>query len=504
MAASAAMTALLLLIVWTQAPAQSGGKKKGAPAKDKDAPKTHKVEAKPFKIELSVKGALEANEATWIAHHPMPTMNLPYAPGPMTVVKVAEHGANVKKGDLLIAFDTRKIDQAMQMLDAEAKVLTAGIKLAEQEQPPIERSLPVELELAERGKREADEDLTYFTKTSRAETEKRANNYVKFATFYFEFAKEQLRQLEKMYKANDLTEDTEQIILKRQRFFVEEAEHDLKSAQIERDHILKTVLPRKERMLQDLVVRQTHALERARTTLAPMVTQKQQTLVKMRFDLEKIQHGLEMLRKDRAAMTITAPADGIVYYGKLSKGQWDAAAAEAAKLVPNGSVMPDEVFMTILSPRPTLVRLQVDEKDLHLVKLGLEGKAQMTFDPERKLPARVLKVAGVPASPGKFEALVKLDPGQATDLMPGMGCTVKFVPYSKKDAVVVPAAAVFEEDDKNFVEVMKDGKREHRPVTVGRSNDGHTEILQGLRSGEEILLERSTEKKASPAAGSEE
>src|SRR5438445_10914047 len=123
--ASIAVTAYLLGIGWTQAPAQSGGKKKGAPAKDKDkdAPKTHKVEAKPFKIELSVKGALEANEATWIAHHPMPTMNLPYAPGPMTVVKVAEHGTNVKKGDLLIAFDTRKNDQAIQMLNAETKML---------------------------------------------------------------------------------------------------------------------------------------------------------------------------------------------------------------------------------------------------------------------------------------------------------------------------------------------------------------------------------------------
>src|SRR5207245_1363122 len=127
LAASAGLIVALLGIVWTQAPAQTGGKKKGAASKDKDAPKTHKVEAKPFKIELSIKGALEANEATWIAHHPMPTMNLPYAPGPMTVVKVAEHGANVKKGDLLISFDTRKIDQAIQMLESEAKVLTAGI-----------------------------------------------------------------------------------------------------------------------------------------------------------------------------------------------------------------------------------------------------------------------------------------------------------------------------------------------------------------------------------------
>jgi HlyD family secretion protein len=517
LATAAALIAVTLGMAWTQAVAQRDGdkqrepdkKKKETPRKDKDkdksaAVKTHKVEEKPFRIELSLKGALEPREATWIAHHPMPTMNLPYSPGPMTIVKVAEHGAKVRKGDLLISFDTRKIDQAIHMLEAEQRVLAAGIKLAEQEQPLLERSVPIELELAERGKRDADEDLGYFLKTARAETEKRANNYVKSAAFSYEFAKEQLRQLEKMYKANDLTEETEQIILKRQRFYVEEAANDLKSAEIERDYVLKTILPRKEKILQDSVVRQTTALDKARTTLAPSVSQKQQTLAKMRFDHDKIQAGIDMLQKDRAAMTITAPADGMVYYGKLSKGQWESASASAAKLVPNGSVSPDEVFMTIVSPQPSLVRLQVDEKDLHLLTPGLEGKAQMVFDPQRKLPAQVTNIARVPAAPGKFEILVSLKPGQADDLMPGMACTVKLVPYAKKQAVVVPAAAVFEEDDRTFVEVMKDGKHEERTVTVGHTHDGQTEIRTGLRPGEEILLERFTEKKSVPAAGGDE
>jgi HlyD family secretion protein len=521
LATAAALIAVTLGMVWTQAAAQRDGdkqrepdkKKKETPRKDKDkdkdkdksaAVKTHKVEAKPFRIELSLKGALEPREATWIAHHPMPTMNLPYSPGPMSIVRVAEHGAKVRKGDLLISFDTRKIDQAIHMLEAEQRVLAAGIKLAEQEQPLLERSVPIELEQAERGKRDADEDLAYFLKTARAETEKRANNYVKYAAFSYEFAKEQLRQLEKMYKANDLTEETEQIILKRQRFFVEDAANDLKSAEVERDYVLKTILPRKEKTLQDSVVRHGTALDKARTTLAPAVTQKQQALAKMRFDHDKIQAGIDMLQKDRAAMTIKSPADGIVYYGKLSKGQWESASASAAKLVPNGSVSPDEVFTTIVAPQPSLVRLQVDEKDLHLLTPGLEGKAQMVFDPQRKLPAQVTNIAKVPAAPGKFEILVFLKPGPADDLMPGMACTVKLVPYSKKQAVVVPSAAVFEEDDKTFVEVMKDGKREERTVTVGHTHDGQTEIRTGLRAGEEILLERSTDKKSAPAAGADE
>jgi hypothetical protein len=51
---------------------------------------------------------------------------------------------------------------------------------------------------------------------------------------------------------------------------------------------------------------------------------------------------------------------------------------------------------------------------------------------------------------------------------------------------------------------MKDGKREERTVTVGHTHEGHTEILNGLRAGEEILLERSMEKKSAPAAGGDE
>src|SRR5262249_39309872 len=160
LATAAALIALTLGMVWTQAAAQRDGdkqregdkKKKETPRKDKDkdksaAVKTHKVETKPFRIELSLKSALEPREAQRIVQHPMLTMNLPYSPCPMTIMKVVEHGAKVRKGDLLISFDTRKVDQAIHMLEAEQRVLAAGIKLAEQEQPLLERSVPIELEL---------------------------------------------------------------------------------------------------------------------------------------------------------------------------------------------------------------------------------------------------------------------------------------------------------------------------------------------------------------------
>ena len=118
---------------------------------------------------------------------------------------------------------------------------------------------------------------------------------------------EQLRQLEKMYKANDLTEDTEKIILKRHRFWVEMAEQFLKRAYIERDFVLKVVLPRKEKSLKEDAVKQALVLDKAHKTALPQVEEKDQTLAKTRRDLDRLRHALEVLRKDRAAMTIAAP-----------------------------------------------------------------------------------------------------------------------------------------------------------------------------------------------------
>ena len=114
----------------------------------------------------------------------------------------------------------------------------------------------------------------------------------------------------------------------------------------------------------------------------------------------------------------------------------------------------------------------------------------MTARPDLRLPAKVLQVSPVPAEPGKFETLVSLElPPDATGLVPGMACSVKFVPYAKKDALVVPTKALVETDEHSFVWVMAGGKKEKREVKPGHSTGDHTEILEGLREGETIVAD---------------
>ena len=131
-------------------------------------------------------------------------------------------------------------------------------------------------------------------------------------------------------------------------------------------------------------------------------------------------------------MTVHAPADGLVYYGRNERGTWPGAAAMSSKLRKGGAIMADEVFITVVAPRPLVVRTAVDEKDLHQLagRDELKGRAVPAADPEPVPAARLTSLTPVPREPGKFDVMadVELSPAAAL-IKPGMACTLKFTTY---------------------------------------------------------------------------
>jgi multidrug efflux pump subunit AcrA (membrane-fusion protein) len=465
----------------------------GPAAKDAAARKpTHKVEKGPFKVEVTCKGIVESSEMTEVVLRSEAWTQL-------TVLKAVEPGTRVQKGDPLVTMDFQKIDEAIRDLEASRNLAELAIRQTQEDLHILDKSVPLDLAAAERAKKVADEDLAQFLELDRPFAEKSAHFWVKSASNWLEYAKEELRQLEKMYKANDLTEGTEEIILKRQRDWVESATFYLKMAEFERDQVLKVTLPRREVSLTENARKQTVAWDKARNTLPLLLNQKRLDLEKLTYERSKATQRLEALRKDRDAMAVKAPAEGIVFYGKCVRGNWTTASTMEQALS-TGMLAPNQVFLTIVKPRPIFVRAVVEEKDLRHVRPGMTGKAVLVADADLKLPVTLERVSAVPVTPGNFDARLALDLGQETAaLMPGMACTVKFVPYQKAEALAVPASAVFSEEldeDSHYVYLAgKDGKPEKRPVTIGKKSATKTEILKGLQEGDEILLEKPSEPK---------
>ena len=208
---------------------------------------THKVEKAPFKIEVTLRGTFEAQDTTELVLRPEVWTN--DLRGSLSVLKAVEHGTLVKKGDTLVWLDFEKIDQAIREMEADRQIAGIALQQAEAELPLAESSTPLDLQAAERAKKHADEDLKKFLDSDKKLTLESADYGVKSATNYLAYAEEELKQLKKMYRASDLREDTEEIIVRRQEHAVEASRFQLRMAKNRQEMSHGVEVPRREQTI---------------------------------------------------------------------------------------------------------------------------------------------------------------------------------------------------------------------------------------------------------------
>jgi membrane fusion protein (multidrug efflux system) len=69
-----------------------------------------------------------------------------------------------------------------------------------------------------------------------------------------------------------------------------------------------------------------------------------------------------------------------------------------------------------------------------------------------------------------------------------MFMTVRLV-RSEGEALVVPEQAIVPENDRHFVYVVADGRAERREVALGRRRPGEVEIVAGLTTEDDVIIE---------------
>ncbi len=472
----------------TDATKKDAEKKKAATAKKP----TYELKKEPLVIKVTLKGTFEARKMTEV-------MIRPQVWSGFTVLKAVEHGTRVKRGDFLVALDPEKIDRAIADLRTEHRLSSLALKQARNESKTIATVAPLELAALERSKKIADEDYAYFREYELPFSKELTEFRLKVNKNYLDYQKEELRQLEKMYEADEITEETEEIVLRRTRDAVEQGEFSLKAAKARTDRTLKYALPRQKASSKD-----SHKLGdlmyRARKALFPLALERKRVeLEKLQTLHARLQKKLKDITADRSLMTIKSPADGIVYHGRCVAGKWSGGSAATGKINRDSALPVKQAFMTIVQTRPMRIVAQVPEKELHNVRGGQKGTAKPTAYPDIKLDVIVDSVAAIPTGanfPAKIT--VALDK-KAEPIMPGMTCELKLTAYEKKDALCVPPKSIqadpLDEDKFSVYVVDKDGKQSKREVTVGRRTAKKVEILKGLKVGDKILAEYPKDEK---------
>ncbi len=455
----------------------------------KPAAKTHTIARGPLKVEVTLDGSLEAAHAAEVSVVPEETAAL-------VVKEAVAHGSRVTKGQTLVQLDPRKLNEQIRDQEAARALAELSFKQANQDLELLTKAAPLDAQLAERTKRLAAEDLTLFEQVERPFGEKSAAAQLARAEQYFEYTQEELRQLEKMYKADDLTEETEEIILKRARNDVEQMKFTVEQAKHLHEQQLKVQAPRTLDTHKHAAEQAAIVAEKARVSLPMLVAKQKLEIEKLQFEQQKSAEQLARLKADLAKMTIISPADGVAYYGRWVGGKWSGAAEMQQKLRPGGQIAAHEVLLTVVEPGKLLVRVSVPEKDYSRVKVGAAGQMIPKADPDRKLEAKVQEVAAAPLAEGQFSATLDLA-GDTAGLVPGMTCQVKIVAYFKADALLAPVKSVFaddlDEEQKYVFVVGAENKHERRNVTLGKSSDKWAEVATGLAAGDKILLEKPAE-----------
>jgi RND family efflux transporter MFP subunit len=471
--------------------AKKGGDEKPAAEESKPteetAAKTHTVKAGTFRIETELDGILEASQM-------MPLSLRPEVFKTLEVVKAVDHGTEVKAGQQLVWLDTQDLDDQIRDTQQSVELGELSLKSAREDLEYLKAISPLNLAQAERTNMIAQRELKQYLETDRPLSVRTAKHSLKNSEGQLENVMEELQQLEKMYKADDLTEETEEIILKRARRSVESAELSLELAKVRADRSLNETIPEEEVRLTESAKRA--ALSLAKLKISQPVERKQQeiALEKLVHTQAKLVEKLEKLKQDREMLNVTAPTAGVVYYGDCQDGKWTGIDTVAKQLEPAKTLTANQVFMTIVQLRPLQVRLSVSEKELRDVQTGVKGEAVPTAYPDQKLPVSVTSVSRIPGGSTKFDTLASIQLDNADALVPGMTCKVKLVSYEKKNTIAIPEKAVFlEEDqpDKTYVYLVgEEGKPMKRPVTIGKKHAGKVEITKGLKTGDKILTEK--------------
>ena len=191
-----------------------------------------------------------------------------------------------------------------------------------------------------------------------------------------------------------------------------------------------------------------------------------------RFALDSARAAYEIAALTLRESEIRAPIGGVVSARYIKVGNAIQPNAQAFKITQ----------MDVLH-----AHIYVPERDIH--KLAPKQTASMTLDawPDKSFKGTILRVNPVvDAATGTVKVTVAMAGGQK-ELKPGMFGRVEIL-YDRRDAAtLVPKDAVLTEDAAQSVFVVADGKAKRRSIKVGYSDSYNYEVLDGLKSGDQVV-----------------
>ena len=196
---------------------------------------------------------------------------------------------------------------------------------------------------------------------------------------------------------------------------------------------------------------------------------------------------LKQLEEQLSYTTIASPIDGIILSRDVEVGD-----AVSSILVLGSSAT---LIMTLGDTSEVYVKGKVDESDIGKVYLGQPARIKVESFKDKTFNGKVTKISPMGVEKDNvttFEVRVSINnPGG--ELKAAMTANAEIILEEHKNVLQIPEGAIlYDKDKKASVEVPdprgKEGKRKVA-VNIGISNGAKTEVLGGLKEGDEVVLQ---------------
>ena len=193
----------------------------------------------------------------------------------------------------------------------------------------------------------------------------------------------------------------------------------------------------------------------------------------MKYDLEALEATYKLARLNYDYSKIRAPIDGVVSSREIKLGQ---------------TINVSDVMFRITDTSELLAYVQIPQAELGKFSAGQIATLTVDAMPDATFAATIARISPtIDMRNGTFRATAFID-NSSGELAPGMFARFSIAYDRHADALVIPRAALVEEDDQISVYVVADGSVSRRTIEVGIESGNLVEVVGGLAGDEEIVV----------------
>ena len=193
----------------------------------------------------------------------------------------------------------------------------------------------------------------------------------------------------------------------------------------------------------------------------------------LEFELAALEANYRLKQLNYDYSNIRAPIDGVVSERKIKPGQ---------------AIDVGDVAFRITDTAELLAHLKIPQAQLSKFRAGQAATIRVASMPDAEFEASVLRISPtIDEQSGTFRATVRVR-NENGALAPGMFGRFSIAYEEHSDALVIPAAALLDDDEQPTVYVVSGDEAVRRAVETGIEADGQVEILDGLSENEQIVI----------------